>query len=245
MSTPIERTAGADAHLGRRAMDIRMLGRDEMIREIGKRKEPALDIARALKRRPSNLTDYYYRELLKLSEKGYFFEMWMVINWIGAEAAPTRILEIGTRGGGSLIAMLKPYKDYAGVKAVCFDIWEEIVGSPRKVLSNMKYMGIPRDVVVFRSEDSKETVPKYLSEHTGEMFDYVLVDGGHDHKTADTDLRNVEERVAPGGFLVFDDLVSYSLLAEWESFKKRNGDKFLYFEVMHRKGIAWAIRREG
>ena len=225
-------------------MDVRTLDRDEMVREIEKRKEPVLDIVRALKKRPSNVTDYYYREHLKLAESGYFFETWMIINWIGAEASPKRILEIGTRGGASLIALLKPYKDYTGVKAVCFDIWEQIVGSPRRVVSNMKYMGIPKEVVEFRSGDSKETVPKYLSEHPDEMFDYILVDGGHDHETADTDLRNVEGRVAPGGFLVFDDLVSYKLLVEWEKFKERNGDRFRYFEVMHRKGMAWAIRQK-
>ena len=226
-------------------MDVRGLSQEEMVREIEKRKEPVLDIARALKKKTSNITDYYFRELLRLSEDGYFFETWMVINWIGSEVSPKRIMEIGTRGGGSLIALLKPYKDYNGVRAVCFDLWKEIVGSPRRVTSNMSHMKIPKGIVEFHSGDSKETVPRYLSEHPGEMFDYILVDGGHDHLTADTDLRNVEGRVAPGGFLVFDDLVSYSLKTEWDKFKERNGDEFQYFEVMHRKGIAWAMRQEG
>ena len=226
-------------------MDVRSLSKGEMVREIERRKEPVLDITRTLKKRTSNITDYYYKELLRLAEEGYFFETWMVINWIGNVVSPKRILEIGTRGGGSLIALLKPYKDYGGVQAVCFDLWKEIIGSPRRVTSNMTYMKIPKEIVEFHSGDSKETVPKYLAEHPDAMFDYILVDGGHDHLTADTDLKNVEGRVAPGGFLVFDDLVSYSLKTEWDKFKERNGDKFRYFEVMHRKGIAWAIRQEG
>jgi predicted O-methyltransferase YrrM len=220
------------------------LGKDEMVRGIEARREHVLADVRKLKGRLSNITDYYYRQLLKLSKQGYFFETWMVENWLGAEMQPRRVLEIGTRNGGSLVALLRPYKSYDGVKVVCFDLWREI-GSPKKVRSNLEYMGIPTDFIEFVSGDSKVTVPEYARAHPGERFDYVLVDGGHDHGTAATDLRNVEGLVDVGGVLVFDDIseASYGLLPEWEEFKRRNGDRFAYFEVMHRKGIAWAFRR--
>jgi SAM-dependent methyltransferase len=231
--------------------DVSRLPKDEMVRRIEARKDAVLGYATALKKRLSNLNDYYYRELLELAERGYFFETWMVENWIGAEMSPRRILEIGTRNGGSLIALLKPYRDYTGVKAVCFDIWTDPDkrvnrGSPKKVQGNLRHMGIPSDFIEFISGDSKVTVPEYVRTHPGAKFDYVLVDGGHDHETAAADLQNVEGLVAPGGVLIFDDIseVSYGLLPEWEAFKMRNGDRFDYYEVMHRKGIAWAFRRK-
>lgn len=224
--------------------------KEEMVRRIEKRKDVVLDCARKLKKRLSNWNDYYYRELLKLAEGQYFFETWMVENWIGAEMAPRRILEIGTRNGGSLIALLQPYKDYTGLKVVSFDIWRDVEqgvnrGSPKKVIGNLGYMGIPHDFIEFVSGDSTVTVPAYAASHPGAQFDYVLVDGGHSHEVAAADLRNVEGMVAPGGVLVFDDISekSYGLLPEWNEFKARNGEKFRYFEVMHRKGIAWAFRR--
>ncbi len=224
--------------------EIMKLTKEEMVRRIEARKESVLADAAKLGKRFSNMGDYYFRELKKLAQKDYFFETWMVESWIGAEMAPRRILEIGTRNGGSLVALLKPYKDYSGVKAVCFDMWREI-GSPKKVSSNLEYMGIPSDFIEFISGDSKMTVPEYAKAHPDSQFDYVLVDGGHDHETAATDLKNVENLVATGGVLVFDDISpeSYGLLPEWEDFKQRNGEKFIYFEVMHRKGIAWAFRR--
>lgn len=225
--------------------DLANLDKEEMIRQIESRREYVIADIHTLKKRLSNKTDYYFKELLRLSKQDYFFETWMVINWIGNEMSPKRVMEIGTRNGGSLVALLRPYTNYDDVNVICFDIWKEI-GSPRKVISNLKYMNIPTDLIEFHSGDSKITVPQYTKEHPQAQFDYILVDGGHDFETADTDLKNVESLVAPGGILIFDDISteSYGLLPVWDKFKSRNADKFKYFEVMHRKGIAWAFRKE-
>ncbi|MFH0815364.1 MAG: class I SAM-dependent methyltransferase [Methanobacteriota archaeon] len=229
---------------------IAVLSKEEMVRRIEARKTPVLDDVRKLRKKLSNWNDYYYKAIMELSKEKYFFETWMVINWIGLEMAPKRVLEIGTRNGGSLVALLRPYKDYSGVKVESFDIWHDPMlsvnrGSPKKVKSNLEHMGIPTSMIEFHSGDSTVTVPQFFKEHPEAKFDYVLVDGGHDKDTAASDLRNVENSVAPGGVLVFDDISeeSYGLLPVWEGFKARNGDKFRYFEVMHRKGIAWAFRR--
>ena len=56
--------------------------------------------------------DYYWQDLsneTNLSRNGIFLESNMVESWVGATRKPKRILEIGTRAGGSLIALLCVY----------------------------------------------------------------------------------------------------------------------------------------
>ena len=50
-----------------------------------------------------NRKDPYYAELLRLADQPYFFETYQVIVWAGLRLQPKRILEIGTRNGGSLV----------------------------------------------------------------------------------------------------------------------------------------------
>lgn len=217
---------------------------EKMIDEIEQRKDFVLNNCRILRPKRINRKDYYFDEIFKLAKKDYFFETWMVINWIGSRFRPKNILKIGTRNGGSLIALLSAYQDFSNTEVVCFDSWEE-VGSPRRVKKNLNHLNIPADFVRFVSGDSKFTVPQYFKAHPSKEFDYILVDGGHDRETASSDLRNIEEHVAKSGVVIFDDISpeSYNLKDVWDEFRLRNGDKFNYYEVMHRKGVAWAFKK--
>ena len=93
--------------------------------------------------------------------------------------------------------------------------------------------------------DSKKTVPEYFHNNPNKLFDYILVDGGHDKKTAGTDLENISDHVAKGGIVIFDDIgpESYKLIDVWEAFKKKHENEFTFYEKYHRKGVAWAFRR--
>jgi predicted O-methyltransferase YrrM len=65
----------------------------------------------------------------KLTVKGVFIETAMVVSWIGRTFQPTRILEIGTRTGGSLIALLSNYQDFRNIEVVSFDLWREYIST--------------------------------------------------------------------------------------------------------------------
>ncbi len=193
---------------------------------------------------PHNPEDYYYQHLLELADAFYFFETYQVILWAGLKLQPKRILEIGTRNGGSLVQLLSAYHRHNGLRVVCFDLWREI-GSPEAVRRNLQVLNIPSDFIEFVSGDSTLTVPEWRARHRDERFDYVLVDGGHDAVTAATDLANVADLVAPGGIIIFDDVcpVSYGLLPVWRQFQAEHEGQFEWHEKLWRKGVTWGIRQ--
>jgi predicted O-methyltransferase YrrM len=72
--------------------------------------------------------DHYWRifdEPEKFTVNGVMIETAMAVSWIGKTFQPRRILEIGTRTGGSLISLLSNYRDFKGVEVVSFDLWRE------------------------------------------------------------------------------------------------------------------------
>lgn len=231
--------------------------------------------------------DHYWEIIDKLDSfkrNGIFLETDMVINWIGKKFQPKKIMEIGTRTGGSLISLLSNYSSFENVEVVSFDLWEEYISttffsrvfsnlifgknkkwnfnvstskklkfiygfiqnlSTKKVKRNLKHFGIPTNKITFVSGDSKITVPHYFKQNPSQYFDYILVDGAHDFETAFIDLENVVTHVNKGGIIVFDDICpeSYNLIVVWDKFKNLHQKEFEFFEIMHRKGTAWAIRK--
>jgi predicted O-methyltransferase YrrM len=230
--------------------------------------------------------DDYWRYLADesiLARNGLFLESNMVESWVGATRKPKRILEIGTRTGGSLISLLCVYSksDFENIQEIIsFDMWREYVSttpfatllskmlgkksniniserftkwvgnyvekaSTKKVLNNLAAFNIPTDKIKFISGDSTVKVPEYFAKNPGKKFDYVLVDGGHDVVTATKDLDNVVSHVDKGGIILFDDIMpeSYNLIGVWNKFKEKNQNDFNFFEIRHRKGIAFAIKK--
>lgn len=213
-----------------------------MLAEMELLKQVVLNNVRILA--PHNRSDHYYAQLLRLADHDYFFETYQVIAWVGLRLRPKRIMEIGTRNGGSLVQLLSLYHRYDEMSVVCFDLWREI-GSPRTVRRNLRLLNIPTDMVEFISGDSRETVAAYKKEHPHMRFDYILVDGGHEREVARTDLHNVADMIDSGGILIFDDIgpESYQLIDVWREFQAAYQDKFVWYEKQWRKGVAWAIRR--
>jgi predicted O-methyltransferase YrrM len=213
-----------------------------MIAEMELMKQVVLHTARILA--PYNRQDYYYKELLRLADDDYFFETYQVIAWAALRLRPQRIMEIGSRNGGSLVQLLSMYHRYDGMQVVCFDLWREI-GSPRSVRRNLQRLSIPTDMVEFIRGDSRQTVPAFKQKRPDAHFDYVLVDGGHEREVARTDLKNVADLIDPGGILIFDDIgpESYQLVDVWREFQAAHREQFDWYEKLWRKGVAWAIRR--
>ncbi len=85
--------------------------------------------------------DHYwslFTDISKLTVNGVFIETAMVVSWIGKTFHPKNILEIGTRTGGSLIALLSNYQDFRDVEVISFDLWREYVSTTffsRKITS--------------------------------------------------------------------------------------------------------------
>lgn len=230
--------------------------------------------------------DDYWRDLSDekiLSRNGVFLESNMVESWVGATRKPKRILEIGTRTGGSLIALLCVYskEDFDNIEEVLsFDMWREYVSttpmatmlsklmgksrniniserftkfvgnyvekkSTDKVRKNLAAFNISSDKIKFISGDSTVKVPEYFAKNPDKKFDYILVDGGHSVEVATKDLDNVVAHAAKGGVILFDDLMpeSYNLMGVWNKFKEKNINDFDFFEIRHRKGIGFAIKK--
>lgn len=206
-----------------------------------------------------------------------------VSSWIGDTRHPRRIMEIGTRTGGSLIALLCLYKkeDFEKVdEVISFDMWREywnttplytflskilkkdkwsitimqrfgkMLGNyikrtaTGKVRSNLKKFNIPTDKLQFISGDSKITVPEYFKQNPAKKFDYILVDGAHDELTAGIDLNNVVAHIDKNGVILFDDITgTYKLLGVWNKFKEQHSGEFDFFEILHGKGVAFAVKK--
>ena len=218
-----------------------------------------------------------------LTRNGVFFETNMLSSWIGETRKPGRILEIGTRTGGSLIALLCNYSktDFDNTEEILsFDMWREYVSttpfsaflskllgkkrniniserftkwvgnyvekaSTDKVRKNLAAFNIPAEKIKFISGDSTVKVPEYFAKNPDKKFDYILVDGGHDEITATKDLDNVVEHINKGGSILFDDIMpeSYNLIGVWNKFKEKHKDEFDFYQINHRKGAAFAVKK--
>ncbi len=225
-----------------------------MMREMELLKGPVMNNIRILARHDRD--DNYYRELAQLAKAEYFFETYQVILWAGLRLRPRRVLEIGTRNGGSLVQLLSAFHTYEGMRVVTFDLFRELTGlskhlrlgrivGPMRVRRNLRRLNIPTDFIEFVVGDSRETVPAWKRKHLGEQFDYVLVDGGHERAVARADLANVADLIAADGILIFDDIgpESYQLIDVWEEFRAAHEGQFQWYEKRWRKGVAWAIRQ--
>jgi predicted O-methyltransferase YrrM len=104
--------------------------KEQITREILRTKPFVLSNFRMLRRLDPN--DHYwsiFSDISRLTVNGVFIETAMVVSWIGDKFRPKRVLEIGTRTGGSLIALLSNYQDYSDVEVVSFDLWREYVST--------------------------------------------------------------------------------------------------------------------
>lgn len=77
-------------------------------------------------------------------------------------------------------------------------------------------------------------------------FPMVLVDGDHSEDGATIDLNNTVDFVAPGGIIVFDDIVHKKLphlMKVWEAFKEKHSSDFIFAQSSFRVGCGIGMRR--
>jgi SAM-dependent methyltransferase len=188
---------------------------------------------------------------LALRDLGQEYCMWDALLQISLETHPMSYLEVGTRYGDSLLRVLAgtPKMD-----RICIaDIWHESYFGPnnngtqfdrshKHVERMLLAMGYSPEQVMYLDGDSNVTVP---SLDTRRPFDLVLVDGDHncDKKdAADIDLANCWPLVAPGGYLVFDDISADQKMSElFHQFFKSAPDVAARYIRMDKKfGVAVA-----
>ena len=122
---------------------------------------------------------------------------------------PNRYLEIGTREGGSISAVLT-HSEPPPKKVVMCDPWTtEHGGTGRgshhhieEVLEGLKFGGVAR----FLDGRSQQ-----LSPTLKETFDLILIDGDHTPCIVAIDVRNCWPLLDPGGILVMDDTFAFGL----------------------------------
>lgn len=106
----------------------------------------------------------------------------------------TRVAEIGFNAGYSALAFLS---GHPGVHVVSFDIGQHHWTSLAKAYIDEHFPG-QHDLIL---GDSWDTVPSY----SGEPFDLIFIDGGHDYATAAADLRHMRRLAVLGAILIIDD----------------------------------------
>ena len=122
---------------------------------------------------------------------------------------PKRYLEIGVRRGRSAATVAAFCPD---IELYLFDMWyPNYAGVPNPgpdfVRSQLEGVG-HRGPVHVVSGRSQETIPAFFADQSHpQTLALITVDGDHRDAGAREDLENVIPHLAPGGMLVFDDIV--------------------------------------
>ncbi|HEX2818678.1 MAG TPA: class I SAM-dependent methyltransferase [Streptosporangiaceae bacterium] len=126
--------------------------------------------------------------------------------WFGrllaADAAITRIIEVGFNAGHSSCAFLAARED---VTVVSFDLGLHGYVTRAKQYIDKAFPG--RHTLVIG--DSRETLPRYRADHPAAVFDLAFVDGGHDYDVARADLVTILPMIRPSGLIVMDDVMPW------------------------------------
>lgn len=182
-----------------------------------------------------------------------WFDTLTVLNWWARAMQPRTYLEIGVRRGRSMAQVLS---ESPATHAYGFDLWLPGYGSipeqgivaenpgPEFVADELARIGAAAPAGLTRG-NSHDVVPAFFDDATSpQEIDLLLVDGDHTDDGARKDLAIAFERVAPGGAIIFDDLVHPShpgLRGVWEEFKQQHPD-WLFVEDEARSGTGVAVR---
>lgn len=156
-----------------------------------------------------------------------YWDLACALRILAVEMKPERYLEIGVRRGKSIAQVA------AAVPDCClygFDMWIDPYGGvpnpgPEFVRRELARVGYRGDAV-FTIGASSETLPVFFAANPALDFPLITVDGDHSAAGAERDLELVGQRLAPGGFLLFDDLVHCrrELDPVWALFQRRRPD---------------------
>lgn len=140
--------------------------------------------------------------------------IWIILAYLAGRTKLERYAEIGVRRGFSMAIVGARRKT---AELVGFDIWQAgYAGAPNPgadfVRSELRKVGHTGPINLI-SGDSALTVPGY---QTDRYFPVVLADADHSTGGVYRDIKNSLRLVAPGGFLVVDDLQDDAVLAGWQ-----------------------------
>lgn len=172
----------------------------------------------------------------------------LFVAWLSINKQPKVILEIGCRTGKSIATHLFVHPEPSLCTAVLIDLFVEM-GSPEKILSNLRCLGISTHNVHPLVGYSETVFPQIISTFADLRFDYLLVDGSHRKEDALRDLRMVAPYVASGGYVLFDDIglygpgVGYGLIDVWNVWKQEHEREFVFHEYHVPWGFAVARRK--
>jgi predicted O-methyltransferase YrrM len=113
-----------------------------------------------------------------------------------------RVVEIGFHLGFSSYAFLKANKK---TNVISFDIKSHPFVPAAKSIIDRKFPG--RHSIIYG--DSTKTVPEFAKENPNIKFDLIFIDGGHDYKIAEADLRNTRSLAHAKTLVVMDDLTPW------------------------------------
>ena len=124
---------------------------------------------------------------------------------------PIRILEVGSWQGGSSLWLLDQVIAERGGSITCVDTWEGssehgFLATMGLQLEELFDANIARSGHSEKVEKRKGCSQDVLPQLAGRLFDFIYIDGAHEADLVLQDALNAHPLLAPGGFLVFDDL---------------------------------------
>lgn len=156
--------------------------------------------------------DIHKPAIVQLIDNGVV-NIWLVLAYLAKLLKVERYLEVGVRRGFSMaiVAARRPKANLVG-----FDKWiTDYANAPnpgpdfvRGELQRLGHIG----VIEFVQGDTAETLPSY---HPTELFPLILVDGDHTEAGAYRDISACLNFLAPGGYLVVDDLQDPAVMTAW------------------------------
>jgi len=148
------------------------------------------------------------RHDIELAQNNHeFFWLWRKVKAAGF----ARLLEIGSREGGSLYVLARALMSPAQVVALDLPgaAWGRHGSEAklRQVLSALNQDGIDVEYLAMDSHaGSSVAAVKDLA--APELFDCLFIDGDHSYQGVKRDFYNYRSLVRPGGMIVFHDLVA-------------------------------------
>jgi predicted O-methyltransferase YrrM len=154
-----------------------------------------------------------------------------ILHYLAAKTKPATYLEIGVRRGFSMAMVASAAPD---CNVFGFDAWVPVyanVDNPGPVFVASEINKFNRSGgLTFVDGNSRETLPRFFATNPDLQPDLILIDGDHSAAGALADVQNCLPRLAPGGYLIVDDIA---------------GGVETVWDAMPRDYPAYAYSREG
>lgn len=166
-----------------------------------------------------------------IDRKDNFWNIHVALTYLNKRFSPDRVLEVGTRTGGSICPVISSGKPRI---VFCVDLWSEsYAGLPNsrnftlnQIQSNLDNERSNTSIHLIQG-NSHDILPKFILKSF--KFDLINIDGDHTEEGAWQDLVDAESLLAERAILTFDDInhkdhqglldICYKFLYNYEDFK--------------------------